>query len=244
MASVPNDPHNEAHGQAVADAKRLMRLARTGALATLEAAGGAPLTTLVGVASDFDGAPLFLMSTLSRHMRNLAHDPRASLLLTGRLRARRPAQSSALNPQRRDRTAPGRPGQAAVFAAQSQGRALRRLRRFRRLRPPGRGRAFQRRLRPRRAALSGGGSEPPRGRSGARRGRGASPRRGQRARRARRSRGSPGREPPRPVWRAIGLDAEGLDLAAGARAARAQFITPAHDPEAWRARLEQLLAAG
>ena len=84
MASVPNDPHNEAHGQAVADAKRLMRLARTGALATLEAAGGAPLTTLVGVASDFDGAPLFLMSTLSRHMRNLAHDPRASLLLTGR----------------------------------------------------------------------------------------------------------------------------------------------------------------
>ena len=83
MASVPNDPHNEAHGQAVADAKRLMRLARTGALATLEAAGGAPLTTLVGVASDFDGAPLFLMSTLSRHMRNLAHDPRASLLLTG-----------------------------------------------------------------------------------------------------------------------------------------------------------------
>ena len=47
-------------------------------------AGGAPLTTLIGVASDFDGAPLFLMSTLSRHTRNLANDPRASLLLTGR----------------------------------------------------------------------------------------------------------------------------------------------------------------
>ena len=39
-------------------------------------------------------------------------------------------------------------------------------------------------------------------------------------------------------WRAIGLDAEGLDLAAGGRAARAQFAAPAHDPEAWRARLE------
>ena len=77
------DP-NEAHAGAIADAKRLMRLARTGALATLEAAGGAPLTTLIGVASDFDGAPLFLMSTLSRHTRNLANDPRASLLLTGR----------------------------------------------------------------------------------------------------------------------------------------------------------------
>ena len=83
MANAPADP-NKAHAEAIADAKRLMRLARTGALATLDASGGAPLGTLVGVASDFDGAPLFLMSTLSRHTRNLAHDPRASLLLTGR----------------------------------------------------------------------------------------------------------------------------------------------------------------
>src|ERR1700691_5850836 len=84
MANASADP-DKAHAEAVADAKRLMRLARTGALATLEAeGGGSPLTTLVGVASDFDGAPLFLMSTLSRHTRNLAGDPRASLLLTGR----------------------------------------------------------------------------------------------------------------------------------------------------------------
>ncbi len=83
MANAPVDP-KEAHAAAIADVKRLMRLARTGALATLEAKGGAPLTTLLGVASDFDGAPLFLMSTLSRHTRNLADDPRASLLLTGR----------------------------------------------------------------------------------------------------------------------------------------------------------------
>src|SRR6516162_11901871 len=82
MANPPADP-NEVHAAAVADTKRLMRLARTGALATLEAGAGAPLTTLVGVASDFDGAPLFLMSTLSRHTKNLARDPRASLLLTG-----------------------------------------------------------------------------------------------------------------------------------------------------------------
>jgi hypothetical protein len=51
-----------------------------------------------------------------------------------------------------------------------------------------------------------------------------------------------GRHPARPVWRAIGLDAEGLDLAGGGRAARVQFATPAHDPEAWRARFKQLLA--
>lgn len=62
------------------DGKRLLRMARTGALATLD--GGTPLTTLVGVASDWDGAPLFLMSDLARHTRNLADDPRASLLLT------------------------------------------------------------------------------------------------------------------------------------------------------------------
>jgi putative heme iron utilization protein len=62
------------------DAKRLLRLARTGALATLDA--GEPLTTLVGIASDWDGAPLFLISDLSHHTRNLDADPRASLLLT------------------------------------------------------------------------------------------------------------------------------------------------------------------
>ena len=52
-----------------------------------------------------------------------------------------------------------------------------------------------------------------------------------------------GHKAARPLWRAIGLDAEGLDLAAGGRPARAQFAAPAHDPEAWRTRLEELLAA-
>ena len=81
MANAPAGPQ-DARAEGIADAKRLMRTARTGALATLEE-DGAPLSTLVGVASDFDGSPLFLMSTLSRHTRNLARDPRASLLLTG-----------------------------------------------------------------------------------------------------------------------------------------------------------------
>lgn len=65
---------------ALHQAKRLLRLARTGALATLDQT--APLTTLVGIASDCDGAPLMLLSTLSRHTQNLTHDPRVSLLLT------------------------------------------------------------------------------------------------------------------------------------------------------------------
>jgi hypothetical protein len=42
MANAPADP-NEAHAEAVADAKRLMRLARTGALARpTKDPGGAP----------------------------------------------------------------------------------------------------------------------------------------------------------------------------------------------------------
>jgi len=52
-----------------------------------------------------------------------------------------------------------------------------------------------------------------------------------------------GRHLSRPVWRAIGLDADGLDLAAGGRVARAQFATPTHDPGKWRASLKQRLGA-
>jgi putative heme iron utilization protein len=74
------DEASEARRAAIRDAKRLMRLARTGALATLD--DGKPLTTLVGVASDWDGSPLFLMSELARHTKLLAVDPRVSLLLT------------------------------------------------------------------------------------------------------------------------------------------------------------------
>ncbi|WP_158812623.1 HugZ family protein [Methylocapsa sp. S129] len=67
---------------APAQAKLLLRIARTGALATIERASGAPLTTLVSVSSDYDGAPLFLLSALARHTGNLAEDRRGSLLLT------------------------------------------------------------------------------------------------------------------------------------------------------------------
>jgi len=80
-AAPPPSPE-QARTLAVADAKRLLRVSRTGALATFDAEHRTPLATLVGVASDWDGAPLFLMSELARHTRNLAGDARASLLLT------------------------------------------------------------------------------------------------------------------------------------------------------------------
>jgi heme iron utilization protein len=242
MANAPVDDN-----EAVADVKRLMRLARTGALATLEAQGGAPLTTLIGVASDFDGAPLFLMSTLSRHTRNLANDARASLLLTGR-----PERGDPLNhprvtlsgrvercaaPRAKIRYLQRNP-KASLYAGFTDF-ALYQLRIDDVHFNGGFGRAAP--LTPAEVLISRDGEAAlaeaeerlivevnALGAAKLARlaGRNASPR---------------GRKPG--GWRAIGLDADGLDLATGGRAARAQFAMPAHDPEAWRARLKHVLAA-
>jgi putative heme iron utilization protein len=62
-------------------AKALLRATRAGTLATLDPESGFPLATLVNVATDHAGRPLLLLSGLSLHTRNLARDPRASLLL-------------------------------------------------------------------------------------------------------------------------------------------------------------------
>jgi hypothetical protein len=66
---------------ALAEAKRLLRQIRSGALATLARATGYPFATLVSIATDFDGCPILLTSQLSAHTGNLAADPRASVLL-------------------------------------------------------------------------------------------------------------------------------------------------------------------
>lgn len=60
--------------------RRLMREARTAALATLARRSGHPFGSLVTVATEFDGTPVLLLSGLAAHSRNLADDPRASLL--------------------------------------------------------------------------------------------------------------------------------------------------------------------
>lgn len=63
-------------------ARELLRRARCGALATaLAADAGRPYASLVTVAADWAGAPILLFSELSDHTRNLAADPRASLLI-------------------------------------------------------------------------------------------------------------------------------------------------------------------
>jgi len=67
---------------AVDQSTRLLRGGRSGTLSTaLKADGGWPYGSLVTFATDLDGSPLFLFSDLSDHSRNLAVDPRASLLI-------------------------------------------------------------------------------------------------------------------------------------------------------------------
>jgi putative heme iron utilization protein len=246
MANASADP-DKAHAEAVADAKRLMRLARTGALATLEAeGGGSPLTTLVGVASDFDGAPLFLMSTLSRHTRNLARDPRASLLLTG---AR--DRGDPLNHPRV--TLGGRVDLDPASRAKS--RYLQRNRKAALY--AGFADFGMFRLRIESVHFNGGfgraGALTPADVLASRAGEAALTEAEERLiaevnalDEAVIARLAGHKVSPRVLkpggWRAIGLDGEGLDLAAGGRAARVQFRVPADDPATWRMRLHKFTA--
>ena len=246
MANAPADP-DKAHAEAVADAKRLMRLARTGALATLEE-GGAPLTTLVGVASDFDGAPLFLMSTLSRHTRNLARDPRASLLLTGS----------------RDRGDPlNHPRVTLGGRVELTGTSRAKSRYLQRNRKAALYAGFADfgmfRLHIESVHFNGGfgraGALAPADVLASRAGEAALTEAEERLiaevnalGEAALARLAGHKASPRVLkpggWRAIGLDSEGLDLVAGGRAARVQFRLPANDSATWRARLEERLAGG
>jgi len=65
-------------------AKKLIREARSGALATLMAGSGDPYCSLVNIATMADGAPLLLISRLAIHTKNALADPRASLMLDER----------------------------------------------------------------------------------------------------------------------------------------------------------------
>ena len=62
-------------------ARRLLRREQRGTLATNMS--GAPYASLVLVAADLDASPLLLLSDLAQHSRNIAFDPRVSLLFDG-----------------------------------------------------------------------------------------------------------------------------------------------------------------
>jgi heme iron utilization protein len=61
--------------------RQLLRRGGRAALAT--SLNGAPYASLVLYAADLDASPLLLLSDLAQHSRNIAFDPRVSLLLDG-----------------------------------------------------------------------------------------------------------------------------------------------------------------
>jgi putative heme iron utilization protein len=61
----------------------LIRTALKASLATLDRTSGHPYASLILVATEPDGSPVFLISRLALHTRNLEKDPRASLLIDG-----------------------------------------------------------------------------------------------------------------------------------------------------------------
>ena len=64
------------------EARALLRSSAIGCLATLQKQGGSPYASLITIATDADGAPLFLISTLAWHTQNLLNDSRASILVS------------------------------------------------------------------------------------------------------------------------------------------------------------------
>jgi len=79
---MAKDPVLPVDDEARGLAKKLMRTARSGALATNDAESGTPFASLVQVGTDLDGSPVILTSQLSAHTRLLESDPRCSLLLS------------------------------------------------------------------------------------------------------------------------------------------------------------------
>jgi heme oxygenase (biliverdin-IX-beta and delta-forming) len=71
-----------------------VRRALKASLATIAAGSGYPYASLIIVATDASGAPIFLISGLAQHTRNLAQDPRASILFDGTGAAGDPLQGA------------------------------------------------------------------------------------------------------------------------------------------------------
>jgi putative heme iron utilization protein len=84
---MPADPSPAARAAAPEDpahaARRLLRTALKAGLATLDRETGHPYASLILLATEPTGAPLFLISRLALHTRNLEQDPRASILIDG-----------------------------------------------------------------------------------------------------------------------------------------------------------------
>jgi putative heme iron utilization protein len=227
-----------AHQSARSNAKRLLRLARTGALATLDASG--PLTTLIGVASDWDGAPLFLMSELARHTKNLAANPRASLLLTSEGGRGDPLNQPRITLSGVVRPRAGGDGRERYMRRNPKAKLYANFADF-----------SVRRLDIETVHFNGGfGRADPLVATDVLTEGDASALAGSEAELLERTVALgasalaklAGGSSSRLAWRPVGIDADGLDLSRGGEAARADLPHTVFDPEAWWRALKRLLA--
>jgi putative heme iron utilization protein len=112
-------------GLIVTSVRALMREGRVAALATLDAGTQNPYASFITVATETDGSPIFLISKLAWHTRNLEADPRASILFNAECRAGDPLNVGRVslmgvaaptdNPSARSRFLAKHPG-AALYA--------------------------------------------------------------------------------------------------------------------------------
>jgi putative heme iron utilization protein len=81
MAQVNKSPQKPSKPEIAAAARSLVRRAFKGTLASLDASNGYPYASLITLATDASGAPIFLISKLARHTANLAKDARVSIMV-------------------------------------------------------------------------------------------------------------------------------------------------------------------
>ena len=96
MAQVNNSSEIPVKNEIAADARTLVRRAFKASLATLDSPTGDPYASLITVATEASGAPIFFISTLARHTQNLMDDPRASILIDGTGHLADPLQGARL----------------------------------------------------------------------------------------------------------------------------------------------------
>ena len=227
---------------ALLSARRLMRACNRVSLATLAGEAGGPYVSLAAVATDFDGAPLLLLSTLAEHTANLNADGRVALLFDGTAGLPNPQTGPRLTvtgriapsdePRHRRRYLARHPGAAlyAGFADFAMFRVaperLRWVGGFGRALwldgdlgiPPGRAEAF---ARAEAEMIGGGEADSPLAAALAR----ASGLRGG-------------------GWRLAGADPDGVDLARGKTVRRVALDPPLDDPAQLRPRLVTLAEGG
>ncbi len=137
------------------DARALVRKGLKASLATIAAGSGYPYASLITVASDAGGAPIFLISGLAQHTRNLGHDSRASILFDGTGAAGDPLQGARVTLFGVAEKTADEAIAAPLPRAAPGGRLLCRFSGFRLLAAGGGGRPLHRRLRPHRRSGAG-----------------------------------------------------------------------------------------